>query len=457
MNQATSLAEQLDGQLLLPSDDGYDTARTVWNAMIDRRPRVIVRCASTDDVAAALRYAREQDLEVGVRCGGHSVAGHAVPEGGLMIDLTPMGAVRVDPSTRTAWVQGGAMLGALDAASQEHGLATTAGNVSHTGVGGLTLGGGMGWLARQHGLSCDNVISFEMVTAAGELVRASAAENPELFWGLRGGGGNFGIVTEFEFRLHDTGTRALVADLFFKLEDALPVMQGWRDLSADAPRPATFTSWLGTAGANLPPELQGRPVAAFGLVWVGDPADAQPQLDALAGLGKPVANEVEELSYVALQRVADTVEGHDLRRYWKGHYFTDLSNDAIQAYLLRGTADGDGTGLPNVGLQSYGGAIADVPEEDSAFSHRQTRFEYVGAAGWEDPAEDEPRIAALRTCAAALDPYASGVYVNALTDEGASGVRRAFPAATLARLTALKDTYDPDNVFHLNQNIAPSR
>ena len=211
------LSDRLDGQLLVPGDAGYDEVRTVWNAMVNRRPRMIVRCASVADVVLAIRTARELEWEVGVRCGGHSVLGLCVPEDGLMIDLSPMGGVRVDPAQRRAWVQGGALLGALDRESQQHGLATTAGNISHTGVGGLTLGGGMGWLARQYGLSCDNVVSFEVVTADGDVVRASEAENPDLFWGLRGGGGNFGIVTQFEFRLHPVGTLALVAEFSYPI------------------------------------------------------------------------------------------------------------------------------------------------------------------------------------------------------------------------------------------------
>src|SRR5215212_4760009 len=236
-----------DGRLLQDGTPAYDEARAVWNAMVDRRPRAIVRCTSADDVAEAIRYGREHDLEIGVRCGGHSVLGLGVPDGGLMIDLTPMAAVRVDPERRRAWVQGGALLGALDRAAMEHGLTTTAGNVSHTGVGGLTLGGGMGWLARQHGLSCDNVASYELITAEGDRLHVDEVGNPELFWGLRGGGGNFGIVTEFEFRLHPVARRAQVVELFFGIEDAAPVMRGWRDLNAIAPRAATFTAWVGEA------------------------------------------------------------------------------------------------------------------------------------------------------------------------------------------------------------------
>jgi FAD/FMN-containing dehydrogenase len=451
------LDAQLDGRLLVAGDAGYDEARAVWNAMIDRRPRVIVRCASTDDVAAAIRFAREHDLEIGVRCGGHSVLGLALPEDGLMIDLTPMGGVRVDPERRRAWVQGGALLGALDRAAQTHALATTAGNVAHTGVGGLTLGGGMGWLARQHGLSCDNVCSFELVTAAGTLMRAGETENRELFWGLRGGGGNFGVVTEFEFRLHASGTRALVAELFFPVEDAAPVVRAWRDLIASAPREATYTAWVGESDAPLlSPDMRGRPLASVGFVWVGDPAEARALLPPLRALGRPVAERIEQLTYLQLQRREDSIEGHALRRYWKGHYFRAFTDEAIEAFLLRGTADGRGERLPAATLQAYGGAIADVADTETAFSHRNAMVEFVAAARWTDRTEDESRIAAARRCAAALHPFASGAYVNVLIDEGAGGVARAYPPHKLARLTALKDVYDPANVFHLNQNIRPS-
>ena len=452
-----SLADRLVGRLLGPGDGDYDDTRSVWNAMVDRRPQLIAQCATRDDVAAAVQFAREHDLEIGVRCGGHGVLGLAVPEGGLMIDLTPMGAVTVDAERRRAWVQGGALLGALDQATQPHGLATTAGNVSHTGVAGLTLGGGMGWLARQYGLSCDNVASFEMVTADGTLVRASEAENPDLFWGLRGGGGNFGIVTEFEFRLHPAGTRTLLADFFFHIEDALPVLRGWRELNATAPRQATFCAGVGESDASfLPPDLRGRPLASVGFVWMGDPDEGRRLVPSLQSLGRPVAERIEELSYLQLQTIDDSVEGYSLRRYWKGHYFSAFGDEAIEAYLLRGTQDGRGEHLPKVSLQAYGGAIADQSNADTAFSQRDALFEFVAASGWSDPAEDEARIAAARRTAAALEPFASGAYVNTLSDEGARGISRAYSPEKLARLTALKDAYDPANVFHLNQNIRPS-
>jgi FAD/FMN-containing dehydrogenase len=437
--------DQPGGQVLRPGDMGYDEARTVWNAMVDRQPRMIIRCASTRDVAIAVRTARDLDLEIGVRCGGHSVLGLAVPDGGLMIDLTPMGAVRVNPARRRARAQGGALLGALDAAAQRHGLATTAGNVSHTGVGGLTLGGGMGWLARQHGLACDNVTSFEMVNAEGNIVRASEAENPDLFWGLRGGGGNFGVVTEFEFRLHPVGTQTLVAGFSFPLDQALPVLRGWRDMLAGAPRQATFTASVGAD--NL---------ATIGFVWVGDPRQGRRLLPAMRALGRPVAEQVSEPSYVELQRMDDTVGRHALRRYSKGHFLGSFPDDAIEAFLLRGGTGGRAGHLPNVGLQAYGGAIADVPDQDTAFSHRGTLLEFGAGTSWADPAEDEARMTAARRSAAALDEFASGAYVNTLSDEGNEGVRRAYPPAKLARLTAVKDAYDPGNVFHLNQNIRPS-
>ena len=302
----------------------------------------------------------------------------------------------------------------------------------------------MGWLARQHGLSCDNVVSFEMVTADGDRVRASQTENADLYWGLRGGGGNFGVVTEFEFQLHEVTAAALITELSFPMDDARSVLRTWRDLSAEAPRQATFT-------AGLPGDQN---VVTVGFVWVGHPAASRP-LPSMKPLGRPLTERVVELSYLDLQRIDDTPQGHALRRYWKGHYLRELSDDAIEA-LLQSRTDPLTGGLPNIGLQAYGGAIAEVPDQDTAFAFRDTAFEYVAASRWTDSAEDDRRIALARRTAAALDPFARGQYVNTLSDEGAEGVRRAYPPDKLARLTAIKDKYDPENVFHLNNNIPPS-
>jgi FAD/FMN-containing dehydrogenase len=460
--EVASLGRGFEGRILLPDQDAdaYDEARRVWNAIVDRRPAIIARCASSADVAAAVRFARARGLEIGVRCGGHSVLGLSVPEGGLMVDLTPLCSVRVDPERRRAWVQGGALLGNLDRAAQAYGLATTAGNVSHTGVGGLTLGGGMGWLARRLGLACDTVTRFEMVNADGELLHVSESENPDLFWGLRGGGGNFGVVTEFEFVLHRVGTAALLVDLFYALDDAPEVLRSWRELIAEAPGQATLTAWAGTTGAwpFLQPELQNQPMASVGYVWVGDPDEGRGLLPAFRG-GTPAKGErIEELTYLGLQTMDDDLQRYRLRRYWKGHYLRELGDGAIEAFLSRG---GDGGGdralLPSGSLQSYRGAIAAVGDGDTAFGHRDALVEFVAAAKWTDPVEDEPRIAASRRYGAAVEPFASGVYVNDLTDEGEAGVQRAYGRDKMARLAALKDRYDPENVFHLNHNIRPSK
>ncbi|WP_258907522.1 FAD-binding oxidoreductase [Actinokineospora sp. UTMC 2448] len=424
--------------LIRPGEPGYDEARRVWNGMVDRRPRLIARCATDADVAAAVRLARERDLELGVRCGGHNAVGFAVPEDGLMIDLRGMDGMSVDREWSTARVGGGALLGALDAATQPYGLATTAGNVSHTGVGGLTLGGGMGWLARAHGLACDNVLSYRVVTADGTVVTASRDEHPDLFWGLRGGGGNFGVVTEFEFRLHPVGTRALSAEYTF--DPSADVLRAWRDISRSAPRQATFDA-----------SFRDGDTLVVGFVWVGDPDAGRALASELNALGTPRSAVVRELSYLDLQTRDDTVQKHAIRRYSAGHYLPELTDAAIDAFLT--VEDGF---VPNQGLQAYGGAIADVPDDDAAFGFRGTEFEYGAGMSWTDPAEDSDRIADARRTAAHLAPHAAGVYVNMLADEGAAGVRRAYPPAKLARLTALKDVYDPDNVFHLNQNIRPT-
>jgi FAD/FMN-containing dehydrogenase len=451
----------VQGRVMLPGDDGYDSARALWNAMVDRRPAAVVRCTSSADVAAAIDFARSNDLEIGVRCGGHSVLGISVPDGGMLMDLSGLRSVRVDPDARRAWVQGGALLGDLDQAAQPFGLATTAGNVSHTGVGGLTLGGGMGWLARRFGLACDNVASYEVVTADGATLRVTESQHEDLFWGLRGGGGNFGVVTEFEFRLYEVGTTALLIDNTFDLAEAPQAMRRWRDLLTEGvPEQATPIAWAGTMAdaPEVPVELRNRQVASLGFVWVGDTDEGRRLVPRVDSLGVPLTERVEELSYRRLQTVDDEWHSPGLRRrYYKGHYLTELSDEAIDAFLSRGDHDqaADPQRLPYGSFQGYGGAIAATSDDESAFSHRNTLVEFVASTAWTDPAEDEERIAGARRYGAALEPFATGVYVNVLSDEGEAGVRRAYPPNKLARLAALKRRYDPDNVFHLNQNIRP--
>lgn len=429
--------------MLDPGDDGYDAARRVWNAMVDRRPDRIVACSTAAEVADAIRYATANDLEIGVRCGGHSIVGHAVPDSGLMIDLRPMGAVEVDASARRARVEGGALLGALDRAAQAQGLATTAGNVSHTGVGGLALGGGMGWLARQHGLTCDNALAFELVTADGEILRVDRDSHPDLFWALRGGGGNFGVVTEFEFALHPEPGQVLSVEYLYPAASGHAAMRRWRDESRAADRRATYNATISDGTLSL------------GFVWVGDHVDGEVAAAALASsLGEVDAGferVIVPMTYLELQTREDDVEEHAWRRYWKGHYFSELGDEVIDALLAR-----DGDDLPNVSLQAYGGAIADVAPSATAFARRDTAFEFVAASKWQDASDDERWMAGARRYAATLEPFASGAYVNALSDDGAAGVARAYGAEHLARLTAVKDAWDPENVFHLNQNIVPS-
>ena len=320
----------------------------------------------------------------------------------------------------------------------------------------------MGWLARRFGLACDNVASYEIVTADGATLRVSESQHEDLFWGLRGGGGNFGVVTEFEFRLHQIGTTAVLIDNTFDLTEGPSAMRRWRDLLDDrVPAQATPVASVGTI-ADSPDgqsQVRNRTVASLGFVWVGDPDEGRQLVPLVDGLGASLSKRVEEVSYLRLQSIDDEVHRPgSYRRYFKGHYLSELSDDAIEAFLSQGELDpgADRSQLPNGSFQGYGGAIAATSNEDSAFSHRNALVEFVAATRWTDAAEDGERMAAARRYGAVLEPYASGVYVNVLADEGERGVRRAYPADKLALLAALKRRYDPDNVFHLNQNIRPS-
>ena len=453
----TELRREFRGELLLPGNAGFDRARRVWNARVDRVPALIARCTGEADVAVALRFARRHGLEVSVRGGGHSVAGYAVADGAAMIDLSAMRGLRIDADARRVWVDAGCRWSEVDGRTQQVGLATTGGVVSHTGVAGLTLGGGNGWLARRHGLACDNLISARVVTPEGELVLADEHHDPELFWGLRGGGGNFGVVTSFEFRLHRVGPVVLGATAYYAFDDGATVLRRFCELVDRAPDEDTWMAGLGAAPAvpYLPDHRHGRLVVAVSLVSVGDVDDALGRAKSLRHLAPPLAEIVEPVAYTALQQQADDGQRHGQRQYWKSHYLWDLPDAAIGDLLCRlSTAGGASSSASLLALR---GAIARVGEADTAYSHRDAAFDFMTTTTWTDPTDDDGRVEGARRVAEAMAPYApGGVYVNNLGREGDDRVRAAYGPAKYERLATLKDRYDPDNVLHLNQNIKPS-
>jgi len=425
-------------------DAGYDEARRVWNGMIDRSPKMIVRCGTTADVVAAVNFARDKDLVLAVRGGGHNAAGLAVCDDGLVIDLSPMRVVTVDPERRIARAQGGALWRDLDAATHVHGLATTGGLISTTGVAGLTLGGGLGWLMRQHGLACDNLVAVEIVTADGEVRRASAAENPDLFWGVRGGGGNFGVVTNFEFRLHPM--RTLYAGmLVFPGPRAPEVLRRYRDLAMSASDDLTLFAGLMTSP-------DGHPINAIFAAYNGSPSKGEAALKPLRDMG-PVADQVSEMPYPALQSMLDDGFPSGLHVYWRSDFLKALPDDAID--MLCDRFSSITSPLSALLIEQFGGAVARVPADETAFAQRDAMFNLAVIARWADPATAATHTEwAQRTSDAAKAFATGGVYVNYLGTEGADRVRAAY-GAKYDRLVALKRKYDPTNLFRMNQNIQP--
>jgi FAD/FMN-containing dehydrogenase len=456
MNGFQALRGRFRGALLRPGEEGYDEARRVWNGAIDRRPALIARCAGADDVAAAVRFAREQDLMVSVRGGGHAVAGHAVCDGGLMIDLSLLQAVRVDPGSRIARAAGGVLWGRLDGATQQHGLATTGGIISHTGIGGLTLGGGLGHLMRKHGLTVDNLVGVDLVSAEGETLRVDDETEPELLWGLRGGGGNFGIATAFEYRLHPVGPIVLGGPVFWRLDDAPQVLRFLRDFAPEAPDELgiAMAMMLAPPMPFLPTQEYGRPVVGLVLVWAGDPAAGRRAIAPLLQVAPPLAEVVRPVPYVAIQSMLDGGAPHGRRYYWKSHRLAGLPDEAIDVFLERLGA----ITSPFSQINGYvmGGAVSRVDPDATAVGEREVGFDVSFAAAWPpgDP-DGERHTAWVRQGWEALRPHSEGVYVNFLSDEGAAGVEAAY-GQRLKRLTALKDRYDPTNFFRLNANIPPS-
>jgi FAD/FMN-containing dehydrogenase len=450
----STFREVFSGEIVLPGGPGYDRARAVWNATADRHPAMVARCTGVADVVAALRFAREQELEVAVRGGGHSYPGFSTCDGGIVVDLSPMRGVQVDPDRRVARAGGGALLAELDGAAQAFGLACPNGQVSHTGVAGLTLGGGLGHLMRKHGLTVDNLLSVDLVTADGRLVHASQQEHPELFWGLRGAGANFGVATSFEFRLHPVGP-VVAGMMVFPAERAHEVAAAFTAWAGTAPDEVTASMGYGVAPAEppFPPDLAGRPFVAVGATHAGSPADAERDLRPLRGLG-PVADTFEPLPYLDLQRANDDYYAWGKRNYWKGLLLEGVPAEAVDALLDElAKAPGPSCGF---GVKTLGGAVARVPEDAMAYSGRGAALWLLTEAVWLDPAGDGAHFAWARAAMRRLRGYATTVnYVNDLGEPVPGATRAAYGEAKYERLVALKRAWDPDNIFHRNQNIRP--
>jgi FAD binding domain/Berberine and berberine like len=451
----SALETSFRGQLVRPGDSGYDEHRKVWNGSIDRSPALIARCAGVADVIAAMRFARDSGLRVAVRGGGHSFPGLSVCDGGIVVDLGPMRGIRVDPQTRTARAQAGVLWGELDRETQAFGLATTGGIVTHTGIAGLTLGGGIGWLQRKYGLTIDQLISVDLVTANGEFVKASAEENPDLFWGLRGGGGNFGIVTEFEFRLHPVGPTVLAGPVFWPMEKSPEVLRFYRDWIADAPDDLMTIVIHRKAPALpfVPPELHGRLVVAVACCYAGPVDEGEQVVRPLKAFGSPVLDLCEPKPYLANQAMFDPSFPHGWWYYIRACDVAELSDDVIDitvehALRIRSPL----TAFP---IWQMGGAVARASDDETAFNGRGAGHTFnISATSATAEGFDEERDWS-RTFWSALEPYHTTVYVNFLMDEGQERVREAYGAEKYDRLKALKRRYDPDNVFRLNQNIPP--
>jgi FAD/FMN-containing dehydrogenase len=442
-----ALAEGLRGRLLRREDDGYDQARRVWNGMIDRRPALIARCAGAGDVIAAVRFARTQELLVSVKGGGHNITGNAVCEGGLMIDLSPMKGMRVDPVARKVRAEAGLTWGEFNRETQAFGLATTGGVVSTTGIAGLTLGGGLGWLMSKHGLSCDNLISADVVTADGEFLTASAEHNPDLFWGLRGGGGNFGVVTSFEYSLHPLSP-VLAGMVIYPRDQSMQVLQFYRDYARSCGDDLT-------AFAAMMTSPEGEPVVAMLVGHIGDPAHGEKLVAPVRKFGSPLADTISLISYVQLNSLLDAAVPYGgVQRYWKSSFLKELGDGCLETMISR--ADGMRSPMSMIGFFHFHGACTRVDPDATAYSLRDDQWDYDVISQWTDPAETAGHVQWTREYWSAVEPFASGeVYVNHLDAEEAGRITGAY-SRNYERLVALKNTYDPTNLFRMNQNIKPT-
>jgi FAD/FMN-containing dehydrogenase len=440
-------AAALRGSLLLPADDKYDEARKVWNGMIDRRPALIARCAGVADVIAAVRFARAHGIMLSVRGGGHNITGNAVCEGGLMIDLSRMKSVRVNLGNRTARAEAGLTWGEFNRETQAFGLATTGGVVSTTGIAGLTLGGGLGWLMGKHGLSCDNLLSADIVTADGRLLTASADQHADLFWGVRGGGGNFGVVTSFEYRLHPVGP-VLAGMVIHPIDKAREVLRFYRDFARGCPDEML-------AAASLMTSPEGAPVAVIIVSYIGDIAKGEALVAPLRKFGSPLADTIGPTSYVELNKLFDAAVPYGgVQRYWKSSFLKELGDDLVEILIERSAKILSPMSM--VLFFHMHGAATRVDRNETAFGLRDDQWDYDVISQWTDPAESPDHIQWTRNFWNAVEPFATGeVYVNHLDGEEGTRIRAAY-GQNYDRLVALKNEYDPTNLFRLNQNIKPS-
>ncbi len=445
------------GTILRPSDPSYDEARSVFNAIVDRRPDRIMRCHSADDVAAALAAALLDGLPVSVYGGGHGVTGSAVVDGGVCIDLRGINDVEVDPAAKTVRTGGGATWGAVDAATQAHGLAVTGGRVTSTGVGGLALGSGSGWLERYCGFTCDNLVSAQVVTADSRIVTASEDEHPDLFWALRGGGGNFGIVTEFTFRLHEVGPIVLGGMLMYPAEVAGDLLRYWRDFMSDAPDElGSGFAFITAPPLDFVPEpVRGQPVVGLVICYAGDPESGMRVISPLLEAMPPAINMVQAMPYVAVQQLIDGGNPKGVRNYWSADFFESLPDDAVD--LLVSHATRPLSPMTQTIVVAGGGAIARVPDDATACGQRSAPFNIHYLTMWTDPADDAANTAFTRDMAAAMKPWTTGrVYINFIGDEGPGRVEAAYGPEKYSRLQRIKRVWDPGNVFRHNQNIPPA-
>ena len=448
---------RLRGKLFLPGESGYEQARSIWNGMIDRRPRWVARCTGVADVIAAVNFARDNNLLLSVRGGGHNVAGSAVCEGGLMIDLSLMRGIHVDPSKRIARVQPGTNWGDLDRETQLFGLAVPGGIVSATGVAGLTLGGGFGWLSRKYGLTSDSLLSADVVLADGRFLKASSSENPDLFWGICGGGGNFGIVTSFEFQLQPIGPEVIAGFIFYPFEDAQEVLEFFKEFTAHAPDELSTLAVLRIAppAPFLPKHIHGQPVVVIGVCYAGAIEDGEQIVRPLKEFGSPLVDLVGRKPFVAHQIMLDAASPSGRRYYWKSEYLSELNDDARR--ILVNYAANLSSSMTAVLIFQLGGAISRVGEYETAAGNRNAAYVLNIQTAWEDADQTDKHIEWTRTFWQDMQPFSSGgVYVNFLSEgEGDVRIRAAYPGS-YERLVELKNKYDPTNLFRMNQNIKPT-